>query len=314
MSRNVKIVAWVLVAVIVAIFVVAIPKFPKMAEKREKEALRTAREEVEPGKRIVNLVSFLKAHPKGKYRGYAHVYVFDAYLSDLKDTTKALSYAREILASGETLEGKGPIYPSLFMFWREVGKADSALAIAKEALAFNLKDSSIYSDMGYALAEAGEQLELAIELGKKAVGLAKDEATKAYAYEGLGWAYMKAGRIAEATDALKNAVKSAGEDVDESTVQHLGEAYLAAGKVEDAIATYLDLMARGQYDDVRDKLDSLYTATSRSTADLDRDIKSRREQRLSPAPQFALRDTQGLIKTLSGYKGKVVLLNFMQPT
>jgi len=314
MSRNIKILVWVLVAVIIVIFVVSIPKFSKTAEKREREALRTAREEVDPGKRIERLESFLKQHPKGKYRGYAHVYVFDAYLSDLKDTTRALSYAKEILASSESEEGKGPVYPTLFEFWREVGKADSASSVAREALAANLKDSSIYNEMGYTLAESGEQLDLAIELCKKAVEVAKDEATKAYAYDSLGWAYLKASRAADAVDALKKAVTSAGEDVDETVLTHLGKAEMAAGKAQDAIATYLDVMARGEFDDIRAELDSLYKVTNRSVADLDKDIRTLREKRMSLAPQFSLRDTQGGARTLSDYKGRIVLLNFMQPT
>jgi tetratricopeptide (TPR) repeat protein len=181
-------------------------------------------------------------------------------------------------------------------------------------LALKLKDSSIYNDMGYALAEAGEHLDLAIDLCKRAIEVAKDTDTKSYVYDSLGWAYFKAGKIAEAVDALKQAVKLAGEDIEESTLKHLGEVQLAAGKTEDAAATYLDLMARGQFDDIRAKLDSLYTATGRSVADLDKDIKTRRERRMSPAPQFSLRDIKGGAKALSDYKGKVVLLNFMQPT
>lgn len=314
MSRNIKILVWVLVAVIIAIFVVSIPKFSKTAQKREREALRTAREEIDPGKRIAKLESFLKQYPKGKYRGYAYVYIFDVYLSDLKDTTRALTYAKDILASGESKEGKGPVYPTLFGFWRDIGRADSAIVVAKEALAANLKDSSIYSDMGSALAESGEQLDLAIELCKKAVEVAEDEATRAYAYDGLGWAYLKAGRAADAVDALKKAVTSAGEDVDESVLTHLGKAELAAGKTEDAITTYLDVMARGQFDDIRAELDSLYKVTNRSIADLDKDIKTLREKRMSLAPQFSLRDTQGGTRALSDYKGKIVLLDFMQPT
>jgi tetratricopeptide (TPR) repeat protein len=314
MSRNIKILVWILVVLIIVIFVASFPKFSKMRDKSEKIALRAAREEVDPGKRIERLEAFLKTHPKSDYRGYAHVYVFDAYLSDLKDTTRAFSYAKEILSSGESPEGKGPIYPELFSLWRNVGKADSALAVAKEALALRLKDSSIYNDMGYALAEAGEHLDLAIELCKRAVDVAKENVTKSNAYDSLGWAYFKAGKTAEAADALKQAVKLAGEEVDESVLKHLGKAELAAGKTEDAIATYLDLMAKGQFDDVRAELDSLYAAANRSIADLDKEIKARRERRMSPAPQFSLRDTQGATKALSDYKGRVVLLNFMQPT
>jgi tetratricopeptide (TPR) repeat protein len=314
MSRNIKILVWILVALIIVIFGASFPKLSKMKDTSEKLALRAVREEVDPGKRIEKLEAFLKTHPKSHYRGYAHVYVFDTYLSDLKDTTRAVSYAKGILSSGESLEGKGPIYPELFSLWRNVGKADSALEVAKEALALKLKDSSIYNDMGYTLAEAGEHLDLAIELCKRAVEVAKDDVTKSYAYDSLGWAYFKAGKAAEAADALKQAVKLAGEEVDESVLKHLGKVQLAAGKTEDAIATYLDLMARGQFDDIRAELDSLYTATNRSIADLDKEIKARRARRMSPAPQFSLRDTQGATKALSDYKGKVVLLNFMGPT
>lgn len=314
MSRNVKILAWILVALIIVLLAASFPNFSKMRDKSEKIALSAAREEVDPGKKIEKLEAFLKTHPRSNYRGYAHVYVFDTYLSDLKDTTRAISYAEGILSSGESLEGKGPIYPELFSFWRSVGKADSALAVAKGALALKLKDSSIYNDMGYALAEAGEHLDMAIELCKRAVEVAKDDATRSYAYDSLGWAYFKSGKTAEAADALKQAVKLAGEEIDESVLKHLGKVELAAGKTEDAIATYLDVMARGQFEDIRVELDSLYTATSRSLADLDKDIKARRERRMSPAPQFSLRDTQGAPKALSDYKGKVVLLNFMQPT
>jgi tetratricopeptide (TPR) repeat protein len=314
MSRNIKILVWVLVALIIAIFVASMPKFSKMSEKKEGNVLRTAREEADPGKRIAKLESFLKEFPKGKFKGYAHVYVFDTYLSGLKDTTRAVSYAKEVLASGEPQEEKGPLYPALFSFWRQVGRADSALAIVREALALKLKDASVYGDMAYELAEAGEQLDLAIELAKRAVDGAEDEFTKSDSYNSLGWAYVKAGKAAEAIDALKQAAKLAGENVDESLLRHLAKAQLAAGKTEDAISTYLDLMATGQFDDIRAELDSLYTVVRGSSESLDKDIRARRESRTSPAPQFSLRDTQGGIKSLSDYKGKVVLLNFMGPT
>jgi len=302
------------VAVIIAILVVSIPNFSKNAEKREREAFRTAREVVAPEKRIEKLELFLKEHPKGKYRGYAHVYIFDTYLSDLKDTTRAITYAKGVLSSEEPKESKGPIYPALFGFWKEAGKADSAVAVAKDALAMDLKDSSVYNEMGYALAEAGEQLDLAIELCKKAVDVATDEATRSYAYDSLGWAYLKAGKPAEAVDALEKAVKSGGEDLEESVLSHLGEAQLAAGKTEDAIRTYLEIMSRGQFAEARAKLDSLYKVTNRSLADVDKDIKALREKRMTEAPAFSLRDTKGQTRSLSDYKGKIVFLDFMQPT
>ena len=312
---------WILVIIIAVVVIVGVVRLPGSAErraerrdKRELEAYRTYRDETDPAKRIANMELFLEKYTQSKYRGYAYANIFTTHLVDMADTAKAVSYARGVLASAELADGKAPLYPALMSLWMATGAHDSIAAIAREAMAAPITDGGIYNEMGYELAEAGEHLDLAVELCQKAVDVSKEDMDKSHAYDSLGWAYLKAGDAAKAVEALTQAKKLAGTDVDETVLTHLGTAQVAAGDAEGAITTYLEMMSTGEFAEARAELDSLYAVTKRAPETLQTDIAALRQKKMAPAPDFALTSTDGKQVSLSNYKGKVVLLNFMSPT
>ncbi|MFH0778881.1 MAG: hypothetical protein V2A71_09670 [Candidatus Eisenbacteria bacterium] len=298
----------------VVLLILAIPKLKAPSEKIEREALRAGRGEADPATRIEKLEVFLKDFPEGRFRGYAHSYIFNAYVTDLADTAKALSYARTVLASGENADTKGRVSSSLFFFWGQAAGIDSAIAVAEAALGLPMKDPSAFNEMCYDLAERGVRPELAVELGRRAVVLAKEETDRIYCYDSLGWAYFRAGKLAEAETALLEAKKAMGDDADETTLKHLAEVQLAVGKTAEGVDTYLDIMSVGEFEETRAKLDSLYVLTRGSSEALESDIRARRQKRMTPAPDFTLADMKGDKMSLSSFRGKVVALNFMSPT
>ena len=312
---------WILLVIIAVVVIVGVLRLPGSAERRaeraakqELEAYRTYRDETDPAKRIANMEHFLDKFPKSQYRGYAYANIFTTYLDDVADTVKAVAYARGVLASEEPADGKAALYPALMSFWMATGAHDSVVAIAREAMAAAITDGSIYNEMGYELAESGEHLDLAVELCQKAVDLSKEDMDKSYAYDSLGWAHFLAGDTAKAVEALTQAKKLAGEDVDETVLTHLGKAQVAARDAEGAITTYLEMMSAGEFAEARAELDSLYAVTKRAPESLEADIKALREKKMTAAPDFTLTGTDGKQESLSKHKGMVVMLNFMSPT
>jgi tetratricopeptide (TPR) repeat protein len=314
MSKRNIILVVVLVAAVAVLAWVLVPKYSEMARQRELDALRAARDETEAAPRMEKLQSFLEEFPRGKYRGYAHGYIFDTYLSLLNDTSRAVEYARDILASEEALDQKGQLYPDLFSLWVRTDNSDSIVVLAEQALEQPLEDHWLYMGMGYELVEVEMHLDLAVRLCEKSVELAKDDYDRAYCLASLGMARLKAGDSEEAVKDLEEANKLTGDDPDEEILKYLGEAQVTTGRKEDAIETYLVLMETGEYGDIRSELVSLYTETKGSAEGLEADIKARRERRMSPAPEFNLVSLEGQSVSLADYKGKVLLLNFTSPT
>jgi len=312
---------WILLVIIAVVVIVGVLRLPGSAERRaeraakqELEAYRAYRDETDPAKRIANMEHFLDKFPKSQYRGYAYANIFTTYLDDVADTAKAVEYARGVLASAEPADGKAPLYPALMSFWMATGAHDNVVAIAREALAAAITDGGIYNEMGYELAEAGQHLDLAVELCQKSVDLSKEDMDKSYAYDSLGWAYLQAGDAAKAVDALAQAKKLAGEDADETVLTHLAKAQVAAKDAEGAITTYLEMMSTGEFDEARVELDSLYAVTKRAPESLEADIQALRAKKMTASTDFTLTGTDGKQVSLAGLKGKVVVLNFMSPT
>ncbi len=321
MTARTKTWMWILLVIIAVVVIVGVLRLPGSAERRaeraakqELEAYRAYRDETDPAKRIANMEHFLDKFPKSQYRGYAYANIFTTYLDDVADTVKAVAYARGVLASEEPADGKAPLYPALMSFWMATGARDSVVAITREAMAAAITDGGIYNEMGYELAESGEHLDLAVELCQKAVDLSKEDMDKSYAYDSLGWVHFLAGDAAKAVEALTQAKKLAGEDVDETVLTHLGKAQVAAKDAEGAITTYLEMMSAGEFAEARAELDSLYAVTKRAPESLEADIKALRERKMTAAPDFTLTGTDGKEQSLSKHKGMVVMLNFMSPT
>ena len=120
------------------------------------------------------------------------------------------------------------------------------------------EDISAMNDLGYLWADAGKRLHLALAMIEQAV--AKEPENAAY-LDSHGWALFRLGRPAEAISTLERAV-SQEKDPDGVILEHLGDAYLADGRVDDArgawqraLAAFTRLSDEAKAANVQKKLD-----------------------------------------------------------
>ena len=91
-------------------------------------------------------------------------------------------------------------------------------------------DISAMNDLGYLWADAGKHLGRALAMIEQAV--AKEPDNAAY-LDSHGWALFRLGRRAEAISTLERAVNHE-QNPDGVILEHLGDAYLADGRIDDA--------------------------------------------------------------------------------
>jgi len=89
---------------------------------------------------------------------------------------------------------------------------DRALSLLKQAHKMNPKNAVIMNDLGYVLADAGRELDLALSLTTEAVrmahesGRASNEAMAAF-LDSLGWVHYRRGNLAAAIEHLARAAE-----------------------------------------------------------------------------------------------------------
>jgi tetratricopeptide (TPR) repeat protein len=91
-----------------------------------------------------------------------------------------------------------------------------------------------YYELATSLAESGEDLDSALDYAGRALAAAPEE-LKPYALAALGWVHYKRHEFDRAIDCLRRSGERAAAP---TTFQHLGLAYLAAGRPEEAKAAF----------------------------------------------------------------------------
>ena len=91
-----------------------------------------------------------------------------------------------------------------------------------------------YYELATSLAESGEDLDSALDYAGRALSAAPDE-LKPYPLAALGWVHYKRREFDRAIDCLRRSSERAAAP---TTLHHLGMAYLAAGKAEEAKAAF----------------------------------------------------------------------------
>lgn len=94
-----------------------------------------------------------------------------------------------------------------------------------KAIELNPEEPLILNYLGYSWVDRGQNIEKALDLIKKAVGLKPDDG---YYVDSLGWAYYRMGRFNDAVEQLEHAVELKAEDP--VINDHLGDAYWRAGR------------------------------------------------------------------------------------
>ena len=94
--------------------------------------------------------------------------------------------------------------------------------------------ASGYYELATSLAESGEDLDSALDYAGRALAAAPDE-LKPYPLAALGWVHYKRQEFDRAIECLRRSSERAAAP---TTFHHLGMAYLAAGRPEDAKAAF----------------------------------------------------------------------------
>ena len=151
--------------------------------------------------------------------------------------------AADLAAAASAGAGEGPeVARRRAAVYHAAGRLDEAEREYRRALAAGADDVSIFNDLGYLLAERGEDLSEAIRLIQRA--LAEQPEEPAY-LDSLGFALLRSGRVSEALPLLREAARrSADGDVSEIR-EHLGDAYLALGDLARARAEWQAALAFG---------------------------------------------------------------------
>ena len=139
---------------------------------------------------------------------------------------------------------------ALAVTYERLGPFEKCVEVFEELLARNPKHDQALNYLGYSLADRGEKLEYALELLTRAVEIQPDNPAYLDSY---GWTFFK---LEKYKKALKYLEQAAMLDNDPVIFDHLGDAYSATGKRDEARQWWnraLELSPENQ--EIKEKLD-----------------------------------------------------------
>ncbi len=153
--------------------------------------------------------------------------------ASLGQPAEAIESCRHVLAGEPEDVVAAAACSTLAEALRAEGKTREAIRFVGEFLETHPSKTSQavgYYELATALAESGEDLDSALDYAGRALSAAPDE-LKPYPLAALGWIHYKRQEFERAIDCLRRSSERAAQPV---TFHHLGMAYLAAGRAEEA--------------------------------------------------------------------------------
>lgn len=251
---------------------------PSTPTQADSIALAQATSVEDEAQRLDALQNFVKAHPKSPLAGDAYPEIVD-------------------------LAGKRA--------------PESVPAILKRFLATDYPSPNPYNGVGWNLAEAGKNLDMAVPILVKAVAKARaagDQANLASCLDSEAWARYKAGDAKGAVAPMEEA-RRLFQTQDDEIERHMALIYEGAQMPEKAQPIYVGLMSHMEDPDIRERLTRIVTGVGGSMAAVEAEIENARSAGATPCPDFTLPSLAGGKPiSLADYRGKVILLNFWHYT
>jgi tetratricopeptide (TPR) repeat protein len=150
---------------------------------------------------------------------------------------EAIEACREVLASEPEDVVAAAACSTLSEALRAEGKDKEATHFVRDFLEKHPSKTSQaigYYELATTLADSGQDLDSALEYAGRSLAAAPDE-LKPYPLAALGWVHYKRNEYERAIDCLRKSSERAAQP---TTFHHLGMAYLAAGKAEEAKAAF----------------------------------------------------------------------------
>ena len=182
--------------------------------------------------------------------GQEEIYFYlSAFLADRSRYAEALEVTRSGL---ENYPGDISLLYQHGIFQENLGQSEQAVATMEMVLELNAEHPDALNFLAYSQAEAGENLELALERVQRALEIKQS----GYIIDTLGWVLYKLGRYAESRIEMEKAAEIFPHDP--VINEHLGDIYRALELWSEAAQAYrraieLDPQAIG----VREKLEAL---------------------------------------------------------
>ncbi|MEO8430407.1 MAG: tetratricopeptide repeat protein [Acidobacteriota bacterium] len=150
---------------------------------------------------------------------------------------EAIAACREVLAAEPEDVVAAAACSTLAEALRAEGKTAEATEFVREFLQSHPAKTSQavgYYELATALADSGQDLDSALDYAGRALSAAPDE-LKPYPLAALGWVHYKRNEFERAIDCLRKSSERAAQP---TTFHHLGMAYLAAGRPDEAKAAF----------------------------------------------------------------------------
>jgi tetratricopeptide (TPR) repeat protein len=215
---------------------------PLVDSKRAEVLLRSGREE--EGRRILDELT-AAGDPQATLTAVQALHRAERYEESIPSLEKLTAAHADRPIAGFLL---GAAY-------ERAGQRDKAVTELRRVVGLAPDFHPALNYLGYTLAEAGESLDEALKLTRRAVALDPDNGSYV---DSLGWVYYQLGRHEQAREYLERAARL--EPKDATLQEHLGDVYVALGQKERAREAYqraVELDDEDNVEQVRRKLDGL---------------------------------------------------------
>ncbi len=190
---------------------------------------------------------------------------------------EAIAACREVLAADPEDVVAAAACSTLAEALRAEGNARGAADFLREFLDRHPSKTAQavgYYELATSLAESGEDLDLALDYAGRALAAAPEE-LKPYPLAALGWVHYKRREYNRAIECLRRSSERAPAP---TTFHHLGMAYLAAGRAEEAKAAFTKAKTAARGAGIEDRM----MQQLRSNLRLVEKVGPRRKEPVSP--------------------------------
>jgi tetratricopeptide (TPR) repeat protein len=166
---------------------------------------------------------------------------------------EAIAACREVLASDPEDVVAAAACSTLAESLRAEGHAREAAEFLREFLDGHSSKTAQavgYYELATSLAESGEDLDLALDYAGRALAAAPEE-LKPYPLAALGWVHYKRREYDRAIESLRRSSERAPVP---TTFHHLGMAYLAAGRAEEAKVAFARAKTAARGSGIEDRM------------------------------------------------------------
>jgi tetratricopeptide (TPR) repeat protein len=193
---------------------------------------------------------------------------------------EAIAACREVLAADPEDVVAAAACSTLAEALRAEGNARGAAEFLREFLDQHPSKTAQavgYYELATSLAESGEDLDLALDYAGRALAAAPEE-LKPYPLAALGWVHYKRREYGRAIECLRRSSERAPAP---TTFHHLGMAYLAAGRADEAKAAFTKAKTAARGAGIEDRM----MQQLRSNLRLVEKVGPRRKEPVSPKPR-----------------------------